>query len=231
MLAKRPKLNGSPRRAVLALLAGAAGTALSGCAAIIGAGAPPRLFRLSSKNTFPEDVPKVDWQLVVEPASAPASINSNRIGLMESEFRFNYYADANWVDRAPVMVQKLIIESFDNSKGIVGVGPESIGLRPDFVLKPELREFQAHSEGANHNVIIVINARLVQLPERKIVAVANFSRTESVPAGELGPVINAFDNSLGKVMKRLVIWTLEEGEKVWQEGLATQKRAGRRTID
>ena len=43
MLAKRPKLNGSPRRAVLALLAGAAGTALSGCEAIIGAGAPPEL--------------------------------------------------------------------------------------------------------------------------------------------------------------------------------------------
>lgn len=219
------------RRAALALVAGAAAAASSGCSSIlnVAAGDPPRLFRLSSKSTYPSDLPKVDWQLVVDVPSAPASINSNRIGLMESPLRFNYFAKANWVDRAPVMVQNLIIESFDNSKAIIGVGPASIGLRPNFVLQPELREFQAHSIDDHHEVQVVINARLVQMPERKIVAVQQFGRNSTAPLGVLDPVIDAFDDALGKVMKRLVIWTLSEGEKAWQAELAAQKSATRPT--
>lgn len=213
------------RRATLALLVGGAGAALGGCGSVLqaAAGDPPRLFRLSSKNTYPDTVPVVDWQLVVETPSAPASVNTNRIGLMESAFRFNYFAKANWVDRAPVMVQNLIIESFDNSNAIVGVGPASIGLRPNFVLQPELREFQAHHVGDAHEVFVVINARLIQMPERKIVAVEQFSRKMKAPVGMLDPVIDAFDDTLGKVMKRLVVWTLEEGEEAWKAQLAAQK--------
>ncbi len=213
------------RRLALGLLAGGAGLALNACGSVleVAAGAPPRLFRLSSKSTYPDTMPSVDWQLVVDTPSAPASINTNRIGLMESPLRFNYFAKANWVDRAPVMVQNLIIESFDNSKGIVGVGPGSIGLRPNFVLQPELREFQAHRKGDQHEVLVVINARLIQMPERKIVAVMQFSRAINAPVEVLDPVIDAFDHALGKAMKRLVIWTLEQGEEAWKAQLAEQK--------
>ena len=41
------------------------------------------------------------------------------------------------------MVQILVVEFFENAKKILGVGREQIGLRSDFVLKNELREFQA----------------------------------------------------------------------------------------
>ena len=57
--------------------------------------------------------------------------------------QIEYYARSGWADRAPLMVQTLMIESFENSKKIVSVGRESIGLRADFILKTELRELQA----------------------------------------------------------------------------------------
>ena len=214
------------RRAALGLLAGGAGLALSGCGSLlqVAAGEPPRLYRLSSKSTFPDNIPSVGWQLVVDTPSAPASINTNRIGLMESPFRFNYFAKANWVDRAPVMVQNLIVESFDNSEGIVGVGPGSIGLRPNFVLQPELREFQAQNVDGKYEVLVVINARLIQMPERIIVAVEQFSHSEIVSVEALDPVIDAFDDALGKVLKRMVVWTLEEGEVAWKSLSAGRKR-------
>lgn len=218
------------RRVALALLAGGAGASLAGCGTVINAAAgnPPRLFRLSSKSTFPDDIPDVDWQLVVDTPSAPASINTNRIGLMETPYRFNYFAEASWVDRAPLMVQNLIIESFDNSHAIVGVGPASIGLRPNFVLQPELREFQAQQEGDSQRVNVTINVRLVKMPERIIIAVEHFSRETIAPAGAIDPVIDAFDEALGKVLKRLVIWTLAEGEKAWQAKRKAQRRASSR---
>ncbi len=77
----------------------------------------------------------MDWQLLVEMRYAPASLNIARIGLMPKPTRFDYYALANWTDRAPLMVQGLVVKFFENSGRIVAVGRETGGLKPDFVLK------------------------------------------------------------------------------------------------
>ena len=45
------------------------------------------------------------------------------------------------------MVQTLMVESFDNFRCVVSVGRDTIGLRADYVLKSELREFQAEYAG------------------------------------------------------------------------------------
>jgi len=220
---------------------------LAGCELVIpNLADPPRLYRLTPKSTFPPDLypanffngdfQEVDWQLVVEPPAAPASINTDRIGLLASEHQLTYYANANWVDRAPVMVQQLLIESFDSSGRVKGVGSEADGLRPDFVLRMVLREFQAHVVGESetcqchrsltspeplrctaptvsvpngwHCVNVELNARLVQMPERRIVDVAGFQRKVAAPPDKLANIIAAFDDGLGKVLKRLVVWSL-----------------------
>jgi|GEM_PF-225433 len=199
------------RRTLLA--GGVSALALSACESVLpGQGPPPRLYRLTPKSSYP-NAPKVDWQLVVEPPAAQASIDTPRIGLMLSPVRFDYYAQANWVDRAPLMVQSLIIESFDNSGAIVGVGRESVGLRPDFVLKSEMREFQAEVIGAQHVVKVALHVKLVQMPERHIVASDSFAHQVPAPSDAMDPVVAAFDVCLGKVLKKVVLWTLEEGEK------------------
>ena len=41
------------------------------------------------------------------------------------------------------MIQTLLIESFENTGKIIAVGRQSLGLRSDFNLKLEVREFQA----------------------------------------------------------------------------------------
>src|SRR3546814_7347346 len=83
-----------------------------------------------------------------------------------------YYAGAQWIDDAPHMVQRLMIESFENSQRIVGVGRQSVSLRSDFVLRVELREFQAqYDENRDAPTINVrIGVKLVGLPERRILA-------------------------------------------------------------
>ena len=64
---------------------------------------------------------------------------------MPEPTRFDHYALTNWTDRAPLMVQGLVVESFENSVRIVAAGREIVGLKPDFVLKIEIREFQAEA--------------------------------------------------------------------------------------
>jgi cholesterol transport system auxiliary component len=108
------------------------------------------------------------------------------------------------------LVQTLLVESFENTGRIVAVGRESVGLRADYVLKIELREFQAEyaSPTAPPTVHIRIIAKLVRMPVREIVAAHMTERTAQAATNTLDGVVAAFDEALGPVLKDVVVWTL-----------------------
>ncbi len=205
------------RRSALMGMGGAA--LVAGCDSVLPGvvGEAPRLYSLTPKSTFPEGLPPVDWQLLVETPYASASLNTVRIGLMPEPTRFDYYALANWTDRAPLMVQGLVVESFENSNRIVAVGRETLGLKPDFILKIELREFQveAYRQAGQHMPRVGISVKLVEMPNRLIVAAATFERQTVAPPDVMTAIVEAWDDALGAVLKRLVNWTLEAGDAAW----------------
>jgi cholesterol transport system auxiliary component len=204
------------RRLLRAAALLAFGTLTSGCAGVLpGAGPPPRLFRLTPKSTFPENQEPVAWQLVIETPLAPAGLDTTRIALQRASVELEYYARANWTDLAPAMIQTLVVESFENSGKIVAVGRESLGLRADFVLKLELREFQSdYSGGAVPNAHVRLNAKLVRMPQRTIVGSQSFEAKVGANADRIEDIVAAFDSALGKTLKDLVLWTLQTGESV-----------------
>ena len=220
---------GKPRRALagrwLALVA-LLGLVSACLLELPGTGTPPRMYVLTPKSTFSDTLPRVDWQLLVELPQAQAGINTARIALRDSPIELRYFELSNWTDLAPRMIQTLIVESFENSGRIVAVGREAIGLRADYVLKTELREFQAEfsqrlpqkAEVGIGNIPpptirVRINAKLIKMPRRSIVASKNFEYLIDAEENSMEEIIGAFDASLGKSMRRLVEWTLIVGEK------------------
>jgi cholesterol transport system auxiliary component len=178
-----------------------------------GQGPPPALYRLTPKSTFHENLPEVRWQLVLEVPVADAGLSTTRVALQRSPTRLEYYARSSWTDRAPIMVQTLMIESFENSKHIVSVGRESVGLRADFILKSELREFQAeYFDGPLPSVRVAINAKLVQMPRRTIIGSQSFEARAEAEKDTMDAIIAAYDEALGTVLKHLVEWTLIAGQ-------------------
>lgn len=188
--------------------------ALGGCTQLVpGQRPPPQFFRLSPKSTFDPSLAPVDWQLILEPPIANAALDTVRIALMRQPMEVEYYARANWTDQAPQMVQTLMIESFENSRRIVSVGRESLGLRADFVLKSELREFQAeYFEPGPPSAHVGLNVKLVRMPRREIVASESFDVTWQAESDTLPAVVRAFDDALGDSLRELVHWTLITGQ-------------------
>ncbi len=182
---------------------------VAGCTALPGNQPLPRLFVLTPKSTFNSNLPKANWQLTVDKPVAEAGLNTARIALRHNPVTLEYYARANWVDTAPIMIQTLIVESFENSGKIVAVGRQSVSLRADYSLIPELREFQAEYDGRTVPVVRVrINAKLVKMPQREIIATITAENKVPADSAELESVVYAFDKALGKTLKRLVEWTL-----------------------
>ena len=209
------------RRRLLRAMAALPALALApGCELPVpGQGPPPDLYLLTPKSTFREDLPQANWQLIVEPPTANASLNSTRIALLRTPTKIDYYARSNWGDRAPLMVQTLIIESFENTGKIVSIGRESVGLRADFILKTDLREMQTiYYEGGPPKAWVGINAKLVIMPRRSIVADQLFQHRVQARADSMPDIIEAFDEALDKVLRRLVEWVLIEGDAVISRG-------------
>lgn len=192
---------------------------LSGCsplATLTAATEPIDLYVLSPKSTFDATLPDVDAQLVIEEPTAASGLNTDRIAIKPNEYLLQYFPKSSWVDRAPLVVQTLLVESFENTGKVGSVGRQAVGLSPDFTLLTDLREFQARVVGGDRNNIIVdvqLNMKIVEEPRGVIIASASFGHQTHADSGELIDVVAAFDDALGQAMKDTVDWAVRELDK------------------
>ena len=188
---------------------------VAGCSPLKIPGPPPDLYNLTPKSTFNDNLPDIKKQLIIEEPIAAGGLDNNRIALRPHATKLQFFANARWTERAPKMLQTLLVESFENTNKIISVGRQSIGLRSDFTLKTELREFQVE-QGPDPNTSTIrvrINAKLVQQPNRVIVGSQSFeSRLDIQKGGGMNDIVIAFDTATGKVIKKLVEWTLTNME-------------------
>ncbi|MGA8754745.1 MAG: ABC-type transport auxiliary lipoprotein family protein [Stellaceae bacterium] len=193
---------------------------MSGCG--LGGGPAPRQYTLSPAVDFAQGLQPASWSLDVDEPTAPHQIDVSRIALMNGPFQVEYYADVEWTDNAPAMVQLLLIQSFQNSGRLPVVASTHQTLATDFLLLSNLRKFQVEKDAAGvPQATVVIETTLLRMPRRKPIATARFEKTTPVAADTISAVTTAFDASLADVMRRVVNWTLEHGsvaERVTEPG-------------
>lgn len=185
---------------------------LAGCStiSISGEKGPTNLYNLTPKSTFAHDLPHVDWKLVIAEPIAAGGLDSKRIALRPKPTELKYFADASWTERAPQMIQTLLIESFINSDHIAVVGRDAVNLRPDYILNGELREFQAeYFHDADEPIIRVrLDVMLIDQSRKEIGASKSFEAAITSTGTDMASIIVAFDMALGKILRRIVEWTL-----------------------
>jgi cholesterol transport system auxiliary component len=194
-----------PRRSfLLALPAG-----LAACSGPLGGGSPPQLYTLSTVRDFPPTLPKSTAQLLVEAPSAAGGLDTERIALMKSAISLDYFAGAAWTDRAPKMVQDLLVESFENTGKIAAIDRESLALRADFVLESDLRDFTAiYGSSPGPTVRVRMGLKLVRLPEKQIIGLHPSSADAVSTEDSVPGVVQAFNTALHQVIVDAVTWTL-----------------------
>jgi cholesterol transport system auxiliary component len=183
---------------------------LAGCSGMFGGGSPTHLYRVTPKSTYPPNLPRPSVQLLIDLPLSPAGLDTARIALTRSAVSIDYFADAEWTDRVPLLVQTALVQSFENSRTITAIDRESVGLRADFILKPELRHFEAVYDSPNGppEVWVAVNVRLVNPSDREVVAQALVEQRRRAAANDVPSIVMAFDDALGAVMKEIVVWTV-----------------------
>jgi len=183
---------------------------LAGCSLLIPQSAP-QLYRLTPRAGEAPREPLVRAQLVIVAPVAPESLDTERIALTRNPTTLDYFAGSTWTDRAPLLLQGLIIDAFENSGRIVAVGRDSSDLNPDYLLKTELRDFQARYAGTGEQlptIVVRVAAELVKVPDRRVIG--SLLAAKEVPAkrNDLDSIVEAFDTAAGGVITQIVDWTL-----------------------
>ena len=190
----------------LFILAG--GAALGGCGVIPKVNEPVPLYALSAVSRYAQSLPEVDWQLVVGTPVASADLNSTRIALTRSPGVIEYFAKGAWADYAPILLQDKLIESFEASGAIVSVGRDAVGLRPDYVRQSDLRDFQAEYSGESPTAHLRLAAKLVRMPDRRIVANILTEQKVAAAGNSLPQIVDAFDRAAGQAFEEVVVKVL-----------------------
>ena len=191
------------RRHVLVLSAAAG---LAGCGLVPNVNKPLTLYSLKPKLSLPQQPAKVGWQLVVAEPSAERDIDTTRIALTRTANVIEYFADGNWSDTAPRMVQAKMIEAFESTNAIVAVGRDAAGLRADYILQSDLRDFEADYtvKGGAATAHVRLIAKLVQMPDRRITRTVSAEASAPASGRDLAAIVVAFEQALGQVLSQVV---------------------------
>ena len=182
---------------------------------------PTDLYDLTPKSTYSPDLPSIAQQVVVEEPTAASSVNTDRIAVKPTPYQVQYFPNARWVDRAPLLVQTLLLESLENTGKVGAVGRQAIGLSSDYTLVTDLREFQAQkstSTDAPLTILVQLNIKIVREPRGLIVASQSFAHEVQTASTDMADVVRAFDDALGKTMGRAVDWALRQIAQIETSG-------------
>jgi cholesterol transport system auxiliary component len=137
------------------------------------------------------------------------SLDNERIATRPDEFELQYFDKADWIDRAPDMLQMLIIRSMQNRTRLQVTAQNTPGPLADFLLTSLLQDFQAERRVDRVSAHIGLVVTLSRSSRRQIIATHLFEARAEAASDHMEAIVAAFDLALAQAMDGLIAWTLE----------------------
>jgi cholesterol transport system auxiliary component len=159
----------------------------------------------------------VAWQLAVDTPLASDAIDTSRMLVMPTPGALETYKGGRWADTPPLMLRGLLIEAFQQTGRIAGVGAATSGLHADYMLTIDLYDFEAqYRDGAPH-AVIRLNAKLNDASINRVRAAKMFEADEPIAGTTAGDAATAFDRAIDALLADIVGWTIDQGESTWSQ--------------
>jgi cholesterol transport system auxiliary component len=147
-------------------------------------------------------------QILVQQPTALQALNSEQIVIKVSSSEIQYLAKAQWSDKLPRMVQAKLVEAYENSGKVGGVGVPGQGLAIDYQVVTDIRAFEIRTGGGSQ-AVVEISAKILNDRNGSVRAQKVF--TQSVPTGGSSNevFVKALDRAFAGVTSEIVDWTLK----------------------
>ena len=180
------------------------GAILAGC----GGGAKNDTFDLSvSPAPVTQARSLKGRQLLVAEPTALKSLDSENIVVRLSNSEVQYLANSQWSDRLPRMVQSKLVEAFQDTGRLGGVGRPGQGLAIDYQVVTDIRAFEVDTK--NNVANIEISVQLLNDRNGTVRAQDVFRASARVSGTGNANFVKALDSAFAAASREIVAWTLK----------------------
>ncbi len=195
------------RFAVLALLSG-----LAACS-ILPKAEPLQVYLLPSQASAPSHATAVSWSLRINQPQASQALNSARIAVVPEGNLISSHAGSRWSDPAPRLLRNHLLNAFQADGRVTALSSDDDNLQADFALGGELQAFQSEYAGNAVNIVLRLQARLVDSRSQRIIASQRFEVRQAVDNQQVPAVVNAFGQANDRLAAQVLQWTLQQGQQ------------------
>lgn len=198
------------RRTALALAATAFLSGCSALSALSGAATPLDDYDLTAPATPVTARSTTSRQLVVEIPTAPGALTNDRILIRPHPLQAAYLPDGKWAEDVPVMLQTLMVRSFEDTGAFRYVGRTPLGTSGDYALLTELTDFQAEAaaDGKSATIRLRLTARLIREDDAAVLSSRTFTSSADVASTETLALVEGFNTANQTLLTDLTTWAL-----------------------
>ncbi len=180
------------------------GAILAGC----GGGAKNDTFDLSVSPAPATQARSLKGrQLLVAEPTALKALDSENIVVRLSNSEVQYLANSQWSDRLPRMVQSKLVEAFQDTGRLGGVGRPGQGLAIDYQVVTDIRAFEVDTK--NNVANIEISVQLLNDRNGTVRAQDVFRASARVSGTGNANLVKALDSAFAAASREIVAWTLK----------------------
>jgi cholesterol transport system auxiliary component len=147
-------------------------------------------------------------QILVPEPTAVKMLDSEQVVVRVSPSEVQYLANSRWGDRLPRLVQSKLVEAFENSGRVGGVGKPGQGLAIDYQVVTDIRAFEV-TTGGSRVANVEISAKILNDRNGSVRAQSVFKGSSPVRGTENSDFIEALDRAYAKVGGEIVDWALK----------------------
>lgn len=182
--------------------------ALCGCGGVFDSKiAAPQIYVLRlPASTAPTPALTVGSVLVQRPEAGPG-LDSNRIALLRSDRRFDFYSASLWAAPAPDVLETVIVEALRGTRAFSAVFDDAAPFAARYDLRCTMRRFEADYTGEGGGSAPTVHAAMdcTLGRHRDRALLTSFTAQGSARASEdrLGAVVAAFESATVTAMNEL----------------------------
>ena len=183
----------------------------SGCS-ILPKTEPSDVYRLPAASVSAKRQMPVPWSLRIARPKASQALDSPGIAVIPQGDVISSYKGARWSDPAPVLLRNRLTDAFYRDGRVQSISTDDSNLQADFELGGELQAFQSEYTGQAIEVVIRLDARIVN-DRQRIIASRRFEVHQPVKDKRVAAVVAGFGQASDTLTAQLLQWTVEQGQK------------------
>jgi cholesterol transport system auxiliary component len=181
--------------------------ALTGCSGVFDSTLPaPQAYILRlPPPAQPATAPAAAGSLLVQRPLAGPGLDSERIALLRSDRRFDFFAASRWAAPAPDLLESVLVDAMREAGLFSSVFDDSAPYAPHYNLRVTLRRFEAdYTSGARApTVYVVLDCTLGRHRDRNLLASFTAQGTAVATEDRLSAVVAAFETATAGAVSEL----------------------------